>query len=161
MAQYAHPNLNLSLVWGVIVENHRVMVAQSSDASNLIWMPALAPETLAQHLPQALWEGLFRPYLWEPGHWLKKMAALENTALMLLALAVLWQGIRRTAFPWQQFQYLWLMTCGYLLMLATLLPLAAPNIGNLVRYRVGYLPIIVGMMLAYIWPNIKKDKITY
>jgi len=148
IASNLHPNLNLDFVLKAIVKNNLIMMERTDDLNNLIHFQNLSPDfsSLLQNLPIAFWEGLARPYLWEEGHWFKKMASLETTTLMLLILYNLF-SIRKIKI--QQEWKVYLISClTYILLLEVLLTLAAPNLGNLTRYKVGYLPFLVYILLS-------------
>ncbi len=148
LASFVHPNLRLGIVAEIIVENNLKMVSQTTDSTNLINFQNLSAEfpSLAKNALIGFWEGLFRPYLWESGHLLKKWTAFEN--LILLLLCVL--SIARITRKGMQIRYpnLALAVGFYIILLAVLLPLSAPNLGNLMRYRVAFIPFIWMMVLG-------------
>jgi hypothetical protein len=158
LASFSHPNLHPAYFMYAVTENHHKMAADTSLPENLLHFRQLAPtfRSWAVNLPIALWEGLFRPYLWEAGHFWKKMAALETTLLLLLSGLSLYQlknGMFRQV--WRGYTTTLLALAGYCLPAIILLAFSAPNLGNLVRYKTGYLPFLVFALLA--WVSLKKN----
>ena len=154
LASFVHPNLRLGIIAEIIVENNLKMVSQTTDSSNLIHFQNLSTEplSLAKNAIIGFWEGLFRPYLWESGHLLKKWTAFENAVLLILSTLFIIQSFRKRV----EFHYpnLFLAVGFYMILLAALLPLSAPNLGNLMRYRVAFTPFVWIMVLG----NLLKSK---
>jgi hypothetical protein len=159
LASFIHPNLRLGIVTEIIVENNLKMVSQTTDSTNLISFQNLSADlpNLSKNAVIGFWEGLFRPYLWESGHLLKKWTALENAILLVLSALFFIQIIRKKV----EFNYpnLFLAVGFYIILLAILLPLSAPNLGNLMRYRVAYIPFIWIMVLGSFLRSRKKNRI--
>lgn len=131
-----HPNLSPDALATAVHRNYARMVA-ISDADNLIWLD-LQPDflSLIRQIPFALKASLFSPMPWESGNILRKLAGMENLALLLLAT-----GIRlplRHKYPMAPMAAAVLLTGT----LAIMLTLSAPNIGALARYKVSYLPLL-------------------
>ncbi|TAF67485.1 MAG: hypothetical protein EAZ55_03985 [Cytophagales bacterium] len=88
------------------------------------------------NIPLALFSGLFRPLPYEAYGTLALLASLENT--LLICYFVFWIFFAKKHvyhFP-LQFSLL-----AYCLLLATVLALASPNYGSLVRYKIVWLPL--------------------
>lgn len=98
----------------------------------------------ARNAPQAAWETLSRPWLWEGGLQYRA-AGLEN----LLLLAVLAVAILATlrGRPGQLPFAVVLTFLFYCLALAVLLGLSTPNLGTLNRYRAALLPFVLWLAL--------------
>lgn len=102
-------------------------------------------KSLSYNAPLALEAGFFRPYIWEAGKdKLKLLMSFENTAILLLSIWALYtllrKPIRLTTFS-RLFVFAGLL---YVLGLLTIIALASPNMGGLVRYKV-----IVSGWIAY------------
>ena len=164
LATVSHPNLNINSFVKVIVRNNQLMAAQTTKTENLINFQQLKPtiKSVIKNLPIAIWEGFTRPYLWEKGHWTKKIVAFENTAFLGLLFFVIFKKGTLLLKPKQQelfdkgFLLLGFALLIYVFLLGTLLTLAAPNIGNLVRYKIGFMPFfLLGLLLQLEEPQKK------
>ena len=155
LASFLHPNLHLNFVLEAIVRNNQIMVAQTSDSSNLIHFTNLEANlaSVAANIPTAVFEGWARPYLWEVGNIWKKIAAAETLLLTLLLLAALLPPYRIPKHDEQKLALLSIITfCGLLLIMLTL---AAPNLGNLVRYKSTFLPFALLLIFNSIQMKLK------
>jgi len=150
LATQLHPNLQPQRFLDALVKNHQLMAEQTERPENLIVLPDFAPtwEGVLQSVPLALWEGFFRPYVWEGGHWLKKLAGMERLLLFVLMAVTLFR-LRQSSIA-HEIPPLVFPLLAYVFLLMTLLSLAAPNLGNLVRYQSCVLPFLVMGCLA-VW----------
>ncbi len=162
-ASATHPNLYPKAFFSAVVENSEKMAQQTEKKGNLIVYHKLSPNAwgLSRNIPKAVWEGFARPYLWEKGNWLKKAAAAEALLSVLLLLTALQQAVFGKHKAWHSVWYrehvpLLFATCLYVALLAVLLPLAAPNLGNLVRYKAGYMPLLATALLWLAFPSWMK-----
>lgn len=146
LGSYLHPILTWSGFLQQLFEQHHAIVAMSSK-ENLILFDAFEPtlDSLLSHLPLALFSGLFRPGVWDAGNIFQWCAALENLGLLLLTIATI--GNIKKLFQRPIPLLLW-GTIAYILIMATLLAFAAPNFGTLVRYKIGFLPFLVLVVLV-------------
>ncbi len=140
VASFSHPNLNLSFVLEALVRNNLIMASQTCNPENLLNFQHLTPEitSMLRNVPIALWEGWTRPYIWESGNFLKKIAAIETlgtTLLLFVALLPPYQFPKNN-----QDKIVLSATVIFCLLLWIMLALAAPNLGNLVRYKSAFLP---------------------
>jgi hypothetical protein len=147
LATQLHPNLYPSRVLASLLTNHQLM-ANETDVDNLVFYPHFTPDLagLLASLPQAWWTGLAAPLPWQwHGNPLKLAAGLENLAVLLAFLGVKWPKNRPQtgAFP------LFLAAVTYIAGLAALLALATPSLGTLLRYKVGYLPLVVSLIALH------------
>ncbi|UZR94548.1 hypothetical protein [Chondrinema litorale] len=148
LATSIHPNLNLDKVVAALVLNHDIMVEETSKPENLIQYNNLKASfsSVLKNTPKAFWEGLARPYLWEQGNWLKKISGLENLLFLLLLFGAL--------FKWGQsgfktkYSIEVLAVCAFSLVLLLMLALSAPNLGNLVRYKTGFIPFLILLLVS-------------
>ncbi len=151
LATFAHPNLRVGVLLEALVRNHDLMVAATKRPENLLHFQQLTPhwESLLRNLPTALVEGWARPYLWEPAaHWFKKVAALETFLYsILLCLALLPPYRTPKSKPVQLLVVAGVCFCG---LLWVMLAFAAPNLGNLVRYKSAFLPFALLLILEAI-----------
>lgn len=147
LASLVHPNLQLENFLTALVRNHD-LIYHASSLENLIQYNALEPTwtSLLANLPNALFSGLFRPMLWEIHTPFHVLLAIENTFLLLLTLLAIIQLFRYR--PSRTHSILLFATIVYILLMATLLALASPNLGSLARYRIGFLPFFVYVLLC-------------
>ncbi len=99
--------------------------------------------SLLENTPLAMFSGLFRIFLWESKTFLQALAGAENLLILGLFVASLvrwWQNGR-------YFSTLIFVILIYIVVLATMLALSSPNFGTLSRYKVGFVPFEVYLML--------------
>ncbi|OJJ21016.1 hypothetical protein BKI52_10605 [marine bacterium AO1-C] len=157
MASFMHPKLHLSEFMHVLVLNHNASFNFSAPDDLIYYYrtdPGFATLTstvgnLLYNTPLAFVSGLFRPFIWEANNPLKLIAGLEN--LWMLAFTVyavialffkkrqLFQG---KSLPAKQ-RFLIIGAVIYISLLAILLALASPNLGTLVRYKVGFMSVFL------------------
>lgn len=148
LGSFSHPNLRPRKILGAVVKNNQIMTGQTENSTNLIHYPNLRPSvgSFVRHTPKAILEGWLRPYLWESGNRLKKIASVESFCLFWLTLFSLLPPYRRcspTAFP-PLFRLSILLFC---LLLLLMLSLSAPNLGNLIRYKSVFMPFALLLIL--------------
>ncbi len=157
LASFMHPKLHLSEFMHVLVLNHNASFHFSAP-DDLIYFyrtdAGFATLTstvgnLLYNTPLAFVSGLFRPFIWEANNKLKLIAGLENLWVLLFTLHALFVVFfrKRTFFQEKTLtskQYFLIIgALVYIAFLATLLALASPNFGTLVRYKVGFMPVFL------------------
>lgn len=144
VASWMHPNLHLNRLFSVVVENGQQMIANAPGTGHIMFHN-LTPElgSVAMNFPLAVFSGLFRPTLIEAKTVFQLWTGLENALLMVLALGQLirWKKINHTILLWA--------VILFILLLAGFMALAAPNFGTLVRYRIGFWPFFIYLILAH------------
>ncbi|WP_345369985.1 hypothetical protein [Algivirga pacifica] len=141
----SHPNLQIERVLEVIYLNYEKL---SGTVHQSILIPDLRPtlRSFISHVPQAITEGLFRPYLWEKNTLLQTLQSIENSLLLLLSMTSIyffrsWK-VQKKALP-----FLWAVL-PYIALLIPLLAFASPNLGTLSRYKVGYLSFLLLLIIS-------------
>ncbi len=141
-----HPNFYPERFLEVIIENHNAY-AQRSDSNNVIHYFNLQPNIYSVLLnsPWALLSGLFRPFIWEADTVFQFIVAIENAAIVILTIALL--------FRWKEWagkycHLLFFSIVFYIIVLCVFLALSAPNFGTLSRYKVGFLPFFTLLILT-------------
>jgi hypothetical protein len=150
-----HSSLNLHILPKELVSLYQ-QSQMSSDRGSVATFPNLEPTfiSLVQHAPIAIITGLFRPLPYEASNTLQIAAALENTALLVasayLFLVFLIKSIRSISFSSIKDSTLILIiaTLIFVLVISWLLTLSFPNFGTQARYRAGYLPFYVYLVLS-------------
>lgn len=147
LASWVHPNLQFENFLNALVRNHD-LIYKASSPENLIQYTTLEPTwlSLLENFPKALFSGLFRPMLWEMHTRFHVFLALENSLLLVLTLLTIFQLFRSS--PPDAHSLLLFATIIYILLMAMLLALASPNFGSLARYRVGFLPFFVYLLVC-------------
>ncbi len=144
-ATFLHPNLHINRLLHVLVENYH-MVIKISKPGNVINFDGLQPEVVSVivHFPKAIFSGLYRPFIWETYSWLGFLTGLENTFLLLLSVF----SISKIKNMMKQPEYLWILAVlVFILIMAGLLSISSPNFGSLSRYRVGFMPFFLLLVL--------------
>ncbi len=103
------------------------------------------PESILFNSPLALLSGLYRPFLWEAHSTMSRFVGFENLLILLGSFYTLvYYGIHRVKIknPLLIFALL-----TYICLLATVLAIASPNFGSLVRYKVAFLPFFIYLIL--------------
>ncbi|QOI97363.1 MAG: hypothetical protein HRU69_07600 [Flammeovirgaceae bacterium] len=136
-----HPNLKIGRISTIVYETHQLVQAQSNP-DNLIHYNNLKPTWggLLQHIPQAFVSGFFAPVIPRFSNFLQVLSVFENLMLLVLALFAIPAMSRLPVASYR----LWVVAIlVYMALLAVFIALSTPNVGTLVRYRVGYLPFFV------------------
>ena len=143
-ASSLHPNLNPSNILSVIVNNHYEFVSQS-DSENLVQLYKFEPTawSFIINTPISLISGLYLP-LFHINSIFDFLIIIENVLLVLLTLFMLQSQFDKKNKKWGLISIIGVF---YIVFLATLLPMAAPNYGTLVRYKVGYLPFLILLLI--------------
>lgn len=138
-----HPNFDFNYLPAVIVENNRAYTA-SGGTDHAIVFADLEPDwfSLARHAPWAAFSGMFRPLPGESFNFLSLIFSLENGVVLLLTLWSLFRwGKTRQVNSWM------IAVLLYTVVLALLLALSTPNFGSLARYKTGFMPFFVYLIL--------------
>lgn len=141
-----HYNLIYDNLYGVIVANHDSYY-DHSRSDNLIRFNQLKPEisSFMENFPLAVFSGIFRPLIFEGGNFLKVIAGIEN--LLLLIMSVISLNRLKNIFRSDD-RILMLTIVLYTVVLAGFLALSTPNLGTLFRYKIGFLPFFVYLVLS-------------
>jgi hypothetical protein len=143
---FLHPNFNTSRFLSVVVENNHAFALLSSP-EDLIHFSELSPTitSILKNSPLALFSGLFRPLLWEAGNLFQYVAGLENLFVILLFISACF-GVRQIVSS--KHLPLTLGVITFIIILAVFICLSTPNFGTLSRYRVGYEPYFISLILS-------------
>ncbi len=140
-----HPNFRHDRLLQVMVNNYNAFQEFSRPGTTIIFEdiePSL--RSLLRHSPEALFAGLFRPLFFDAGNFFGWYISCENLVLlMLFALSL-------KHIPKIFSSNVSILLCAivvYVILLAIFITLSTPNLGTLARYRVGYLPFFVFLIL--------------
>ena len=145
IATSVHPNFYPNRFLEVIVANNQEFMALT-DQENAILYQNLNPslKSVLVNMPQALISGIFRPFVWEAHNVISFAAGLENLVLALLVLSSIPSVPKIFKSP---DRLLVLAMLTYIIILAIFLSLSTPNLGTLSRYKVGFLPFLVFLLI--------------
>lgn len=144
IASFTHPNFYMERFLSVIVDNHDTFV-RISDPGNIIEFNNLSADwgSILLNSPWALWSGLFRPMIFEASSMIGVSAALENLFFLVL---VFWK-LRYFRMPLDENRLIAMSAVVYIVVLCIFLALSTPNFGTLSRYRIGFLPFFILLIL--------------
>jgi len=144
-ATMLHPNLNFKVMPEVIYGNHEAFKSMSRE-DNIIKYENIEPswKSIIENAPLALISGLYRPFPSERGNIFKRIIGMGNLILLLLTVSAF-----RQKWPSEKMNSL-LLLCAitYIVIEAVFLSLSTPNFGTLSRYKMGYIPLMVFLVLA-------------
>lgn len=138
-----HYNLNMSHILDVIYNNYQLgLLASGSGAIHFFHFDGSVHGFLI-NLPLALFSGLFRPLLFEISNGFQGIVAVENTLALGLFLFALWKSRFRISLQ----NPIVIIVLVYIILLAVLLAFATPNFGTFSRYKAGYWPFFIYLVL--------------
>lgn len=140
-----HPNFYLESFLNVLVENYNDFV-RISPAENVVHYQ-LEPTwwSVLLNSPYALLTGFFRPFIWEARNVLQVLVAIENLFILILALTSLTNLLEIGK---SKYRVLIFSTSVYIVILCLFLALSTPNLGTLARYKIGFQPFLIFMLLV-------------
>jgi hypothetical protein len=147
------PGLSVQGLLAAMVQNHDAHLSAGVADPALVFeslRPALS--SILLHAPKALVAGLFRPFPWEADNLFGVWVGIENFSLLLATGWAFLRLLRRKERIRTHFLLL-LGTLHYVGLLAVVLSLAAPNFGEMSRYKVVYLPFFVFVILLALPPS--------
>lgn len=149
-----HPNLYFSRVLEVIYVNYQLGISASESLVIQYYNFDGSWSGFLLNLPIAFFSGLFRPFIFDVSNPLQLVVALENLTVFILLFISMWKI--RFRIP---FKNPFVMAASvYVSTLAILLAFATPNLGTLSRYKVGYWPFFVLLILTlYILKQKKRS----
>jgi hypothetical protein len=153
-ASLSHPNFWPSRFLSVITDNY-YQFQEHSAIENMVRFNNLSP-TIVSFLfysPKALFAGLFYP-LWMPSFNILKLLSIIENWFVLISLIY---AIRYFNLPKLQDDrlLLWAMLL-FVFTLAIFITFSTPNLGTLVRFRIGYLLVFVTMIAGEITNRLKS-----
>ncbi|MBS1506706.1 MAG: glycosyltransferase family 39 protein [Bacteroidetes bacterium] len=157
VASFSHPNFCFTTFLNVLVTNHDDFV-RISDGKNLIHYYHLTAtwQSVFINSPWAIVSGVLRPVVGEGQGMLGLVASVENGVLLLLLLTAI-PSLRNKADGTNKIFLLAVLS--YVLVLGVFLALSTPNLGSLSRYRIGFLPFLIFLiiyknpLIQRLWPT--------
>jgi hypothetical protein len=150
IAPYLHPYLSLKLLPELIEVNYR-MFCPDITYITCVQLPVDGTwSSIFQSLPMSVVHGMFAPWLGEGHNILAVILSLENTMVLLATFYVVYSIVRKKII----LTSVDIVLCFSVLMAASLICMAAPNLGSLSRYKEIYWPLWVFTATKYILPQI-------
>ena len=142
---FVHPNFYLENFLLVLVDNYNQFSKISPHENIISYQLEATWLSVFQNAPLALMSGLFRPFIWEAHNLLQVIVAMENLFICALVAVAL---IRLRAVGQSPHRLLIFSTVVYIVILCLFLSLSTPNLGTLSRYKIGFLPFLVFILLS-------------
>lgn len=140
-----HPNFYLENFLQVLIDNYNQFIRISPQENVVHYQLEPTWASVIHNSPLALMSGFFRPFFWETHNVLQLAVSMENLFLFGLFLVALlrWRSIIESPHRLIIFS-----SIVYIVILCIFLALSTPNFGTLARYKVGFQPFLVFMLLA-------------
>jgi len=139
-AAFLHPVFSSGRFFELLRISHDVIAHHSEEAIICFQNSDSDLFFFTRNLPLSWFTGFFRPFIWESFSILSFFWAIEKTVFTLLtiaALAVLFKVKLSQPEKWWSIAIL-----IYSSVLASVITLASPNFGTLIRYEVAYMPFL-------------------
>jgi hypothetical protein len=146
LISFTRPNFYMDRFLQVIVSNNRAY-NQVSVQWDCIQFYNLSPDvgSMFMNSPLALISGLFRPFIFEATNPFQVIAGVENLFVFIFAIACLLNVKQIARSP---HRILIMGLCIYVGVLCIFITLSTPNFGTLSRYRVGFIPYFLMIVLT-------------
>lgn len=141
-----HPNLILVRLPEVIVENYQAF-ALISTPGGYVHYSSLEASWISIFLnaPKALLAGLIFPLSPEEGNTLRWLVLFENYFFMILLLTAVLQIQKLFHID---YALLIIAVIAHALVLSAFLALSSPNYGTLIRFKIGFMPFLLILVLS-------------
>lgn len=125
-----------------------INVAMQYESGSFITTPDLKPNPISflMYIPFAVFTCLARPYLWESGSALIKVASLENAAILLFMMLPFFFWRKRNHDEKKVIYFLF----TFIFYLYILIGFTTPVLGALSRYKTPALPFLLILVLFFI-----------
>ncbi len=146
IVSFIHPLLNIDAISEAIYCNYQATLKYSNILNSYTFEGLSSdPISFLSHIPKALFYGLFSPFLWQCKSVITMVNGIENTILLILFITFLLTNFRKEKLVKIDIEVISLVV--YVGTLAIFMAFASPNWGSLVRYKVGYLPFFLLLIL--------------
>ena len=106
--------------------------------------------SVVSNLPIGLWDSMMKPYLWQSRNPMMLLSAAENVAIVLLLILALIYRDKKKIYDYNMLLFFCLSVALYF----SIIGMMTPVLGNLVRYKVVLMPLLVFALLYIL--NIDK-----
>jgi len=147
------PQLSYGLFLKTLLENHQITIEFSNESQfsgSYIHYYDLQPtwSSILLNSPLALFSALFRPFIWESNGTLQTILSIQNALVIIFFMAKALRLLKPNAIaPPIHDKSLVYGAVFYIVFTATLLAIASPNFGALERYKTGFYPLFVLLVL--------------
>ena len=142
---FVHPNFYLENFLLVLVDNYNQFINISPQENVIRYQLEATWLSVFQNAPLALMAGFFRPFIWEAHNLMQMIVAIENLFICALVAVAL---IRLPSVGRSPHRLLIFSAVVYIVILCFFLSLSTPNLGTLSRYKTGFLPFLVFILLT-------------
>lgn len=153
---FFHPVFHSGRFFELIRISHDVIAQNSADSLIPFQLAKNDVLFVLQNLPLAWFTGIFRPFIWEAFSFFSLVWALEKVIFTLLAIVAI---ILSFKLKFNHSKKWWgIAILVYVSVLSSVITLATPNFGTLIRYEVAYMPflwLLVLMVLNKYKHNLK------
>jgi hypothetical protein len=153
VAPKVNPNLNILKLPETIYKNQQIAFQPTADDSSIDLMIKPNWNSLMSELPHALVIGLYGPSIVDVGSIWSWVPKTENFILFILTIYSLFLLSKQRLF---RPDILVVASVIFIVLLAAMLPLAAPNFGALVRYKAPFTPFLMTLVLILPYWNYQK-----
>ncbi|MFN6946325.1 MAG: hypothetical protein ACK4ND_15355, partial [Cytophagaceae bacterium] len=145
LATFSNPYLTLDGIAHSIYNNY-LATLESSAYRNVFIFEGLRPDlaSMLRHAPEALIIGLFRPFFTDVQWGLPAIAAIEYFFISILAIGKIAQVFISKI---KSAKLILLPAITYIVITAVLVSIASPNWGTLYRYKAGFIPFFLILIL--------------
>jgi hypothetical protein len=99
--------------------------------------------SVVSNLPIGLWDSMMKPYLWQSRNPMMLLSAAENVAIVLLLILALIYRDKKKIYDYNMLLFFCLSVALYF----SIIGMMTPVLGNLVRYKVVLMPLLVFALL--------------
>jgi hypothetical protein len=145
VASFAHPLININIIFETLYLNYQTTLGLTDFNTYTFEGLSSNPASFISHIPKALSYGIFGPFLWQCKNLITLLNGLENTLLLILFITFLLTNFRKEKLMKIDIEVISLVV--YVSTLAIFMAFASPNWGSLVRYKIGYLPFFLLLIL--------------
>ncbi len=141
-----HEKLHIDTLAEALFLNYETTI-ERSHGKNVFLFEGLnaSPLSFLRSTPLALSYGLFGPFLWQGQNLLGLISGIENMVILIFFLVFLLSNYNKEKINKIDIEETALII--YISTLAMTMAFASPNWGSLVRYKVGYLPFFLLLIL--------------
>lgn len=153
---YLHPVFSSGRFFELLRISHDVIADNSAEAIIIFTSAEKDSLFFFKNLPLAWLTGFFRPFLWESFGSFSLLWAVEKTIFSVLAFGAIIVGFK---LKYTHEEKWWgIAILMYASVLATVISLATPNFGTLIRYEVAYMPFLWLMVLVILHKHYIRSK---
>ncbi|MBS1683385.1 MAG: hypothetical protein JSS76_01430 [Bacteroidetes bacterium] len=122
-------------------QKHAIAEAMYMKAGSYSYVPPLEQSiwSILSHLPTGLCNAMLKPYLWQSRNPMMLLSALENVVLVVLLVVAIIYHSKKRKLNFNLLFFVLACTLPYLCMIGIMTPV----LGNLVRYKVVVIPLLI------------------